>query len=428
MYLLVHSYMSTFKTQLDLAQQARIDLGATALFNGSINLGQNIAVAQQVTLQGVQLVLSGATGGQILAYDAISNQFQPSSTITGSIAGSQIVVGMQVSNDLACSLNFDISAGIYQITTSSGLTGTSITYYNFTATTATTLSGSSQYSRYDILYVTGGTGYNNVYVQQGTPAPIPTIPVQPQGSVLLAIVNVPSGTTCSSPAPQIITVASINAKFVSYQAGQFTNVSDFLDSNYVRPQITQFVNNVSPLILGQSAGTVTFNWASNKTGLSYTLSPSGGTFNRNTFATTLSGLVLTGSSTNTAITYTLSFYDGVNTVTSNSVIDFYDYVYYGTYSSTTLTSAVIQQTFSAITSYNTARLEYYASGNGNYFFFCYPAVFGGVHVYVNGILNNDYQLSTQAVTNIYGYTEMYNVLQFNQVSYGSSIKFSVFPA
>ncbi len=401
-----------YNTLLDLSKQAKIPLNNIAVFDGSMSIGQNFYIT------GVQIDTTNAIQDYSLSYDVLTNSFKASPQGTGSLSGNRVFYGMSVS--AITNLDYYVSSGIYKIADD---------FISFIGDTVTINSGDSTYARFDILYVSGGTSPNDVFVLEGTPSATPVIPtlIDPDNDVAIAILYVPANTTAGSGGPVNTYYTNlINAYQVIYSRGIYTDLSSFLDGNYIRPEIKTFTNSLNELEFGNSANTVTFNWTTNKTGYQYGLVPTGATYNNTTFDSTLvSQNIYSDTTGTTATTFTLTFDDGVTSVIGYSNVSFYNKRYVGVFSGTSISNSEILGLSTKDITYSKDMGLKYLSGGGNYVYICYPARLGETDFFVNGLFTNAFTLTTMNFTNQYGFTELYNIYRTDNVVNSSKMGFEI---
>lgn len=410
--------MANFSTKVDLSERGRIPSGKVAIFDG----GMQVVESFFIETTRINPDPTNASSDDVLSYDGILDQYVPKSLPSFSLSDNRVVFGMDVTNDEDNRLCFNVAAGRYKI---SGST------YNFDAYTACTSSGDASFTRYDLLYVTGGSGSDIVYVLEGTPDASPVIPTEPSDSLVLAIVEIPSGLTSGGTAPNIITTNQIPAKNVGYVRGVYSNVADYLDNNYVYPQIKTLTNDVNELEYGNSASTITLTWELNKKVYTQDETLTSTSLSKQVRNTTLNSQTITGNSSSTAYTYTLEVNDSFNTDSENTSVLFYGNIYYGNFSGTTInTSGTTAPTNEAIglsssQFFKNKNITLNVNGNGNYFWFGYPAIFGDSILYFNGMLNNDFTKYTQTMTNQHNHDESYIFYRTNNVVNGTGMTLTI---
>ncbi len=400
--------MSGYNTKLPLDKQSRIDSGTIANFDGSIGIGEKFYI------NGIQIDVTGSDTDTVLGYDILTNKYRPISGTPGNnnvLGDNRIISGMEVTAISGDNLTFNVNNGIYIISGQS---------YTFSGSNISTNSGDTLYDRYDILYVSGTPNQNIVYISVGTPSSSPVINPVPINSVGVAIIKIPANTTNISGSTSIYPISSIFATQVIYNRGSINNISQFLDANYVYPTINYFDNNkINGTELGDTITGITFNWLTNKSGINNTLTSGG------TFGTSINTFNLTGTSITADTSFNLSFFDGINTANSNSNIKFYNKIYFGNYSGSSITgSSQVIGLNSNINylmtgnTYNKASI----SGNSNYIYICYPSHFGVLDIFVNNNYVNSFISNIISFTNTFGYSENYYILRSNYTQGGTNIK------
>lgn len=398
----------SFLTRLDLSQQSKIPSGSIAELDGSLSLGQKFFIT------GVELILENGFSDYVLAFDPLSNSFKPTPAAYTALSGNRVISGMGLSNNPTNNyLSYTVSEGIYTINGN---------YYNFTGDNFVINAGDPTYDRFDVVYVTGGTLSSEVLVLQGIPSITPTIQTPPLDAVILNILEVKAGaTTGGTVTPN--SLFTINASQILYNRGSYTILSDFLDSNYINPKIDSFENSLQVLQYGQTGTSITFNWSVNKSGKNFNLSPTGGTYNNNTFNFTLNGQIITGNTSNSSHTFTLVFDDGVNNTNKTSNVLFYNKFYYGTSNLTGLTSTNIQnlqyKEFATSSKFSKTNI----SGGSKYIYFAIPTRFNKPTFLINGILFNDFIENTISFTNEYGFTENYHLFRTTNLIHSDDFVF-----
>lgn len=395
-------------TKLDLSQQSKIPLNQIAELDGSISLGQKFFIT------GVELILENGFSDYVLAFDPLTNSFKPTPAAYTALSGNRVISGMGITtNPTGNYLSYAVSNGIYTINGN---------YYNFTGDSFTISAGDPTYDRFDVVYVTGGTEYNQIVVLEGIPAITPIIQTPPTDSVVLNILEVKAGATTAGTV-NISSLYTLNANQIYYSRGSYSILSDFLDANYINPKIESFTNNINVLQFGQTGSSITFEWSVNKTGKIFNLSPTGGTYDNSTFNFTLNGQFITGNTSNSSTTFTLVFDDGVSTTNKTTNVVFYNKFYFGTSSLTGLTSTNIQnleyKEFINSSKFNQTNI----SGGSKYIYFAIPTRFSKPTFLVNGILFNDFVESVVSFTNEYGFTEDYYLFRTTNLVHSDNFVF-----
>lgn len=216
----------------------------------------------------------------------------------------------------------------------------------------------------------------------------------------------------------------VNASTIVYNKGIYTNIQSYLDGNYVFPVINSFTNDINILQYGQSASTINFTWNSNKTGYQYQLNPTGGTYSSTTQSFSINNQNITGNTSNSAVTYTLTFNDGISSTNKTTNIYFYNKRYYGTNSATTLSNNDILNLNNNEFDYNISQFSLKnISGGSNYIYFCYPTREGLINMFVNGMYSNDFNITTQIFTNQFSFSESYYIIRTTNKIYSDNMYF-----
>lgn len=391
-------------TKTDLAEQSKIPSGRIANLDGGISLGEFFSI------QGIEIDSSPSTvqPDYVLQYNGIQNKYQPAPPIS-SLVGfeNRILSGMAISATPSTTC-FYINPGTYS---------TNSIAYDFSGNTFCVSSGHSAYTRYDLVYITGGTGSSSsvITVIEGVSSANPIIPTTPSGGTIISYIKVGLNETESS-GMTIIQPSVIYAYNVYYKRGVYNNLSEYLDGNYVNPEIKTFNNDINVLQYGDTATTITFNWETNKKGYQYSLTPTGATYNPNIYSAVFNNINLTGNTGSSSTTYTLVFNDGIFTDTLTTQINFFNKLYYGNFNSSAITTNndIINLSNNVFITGNTKE-NFYITGNSEYMYFCYPERFGNLNVFVNGLYSNDFVENTFSFTNPFGFTENYKILRTNYI-------------
>lgn len=398
-----------FSTLLDLTRQAKIGLGETASFDGSLVIGENFFIGS------TKIDLTDASSGQLLKYNGITDTFEPENETNTSVSNTRVISGLLVSQNTGNTLTFDVSSGVFSV---------SGTLYSYTGGSVTISSGDSSFDRYDLIYIDSG---NTASVKEGTPALTPIIPTLGDDEVGLGVVFIESGSTT----PTLSLLTFFPAKNVSYERGVYNNVADYLDNNYVFPKILSITNDVNELEYGQSGSTINVTWETNKRFYTQSELTTSTSLNKTLRTYTFTGQTITGNSSSTAYTYTLTINDSFNTDVESTDIKFYGRIYYGMFSGTTIvTTGSTDATNEALGLINNEffrqkQLTIPVNGDGNYFWAGYPAIFGEPVIYINGLLNNDITLFNKVMTNQFNHDENYIFFRTNNIINASGLTITI---
>lgn len=179
-------------------------------------------------------------------------------------------------------------------------------------------------------------------------------------------------------------------------------------------QITSFVNNKNDLENGTVVTSTILNWAVSEALTSESLDNGVGA------VSPASLRAYTHTSTySTNRTYTLTVGNGSETDTATTAIRFLNSNYYGVSASTTLNSlAVNSLSHNLATSRTQTRT---IAATAQYIYIAYPASYGAATFTINGLVNNDWTLSTQNHTNSSGAVVSYRVYRTNNLLTGTYI-------
>ena len=180
---------------------------------------------------------------------------------------------------------------------------------------------------------------------------------------------------------------------------------------YDAPTITSFTNNKNSVENGSTVTSTQLDWTISGTITSQSINNSVGSLATGLRTTTHS------SSYSTNRTYTLTISDGTTTTTKNTTITFLNSNYYGVSANTSLTSGQVNALSNALASSKTQTRTITATDQ--YIYIAYPSAYGAATFTVNGLLNNDWTLSTQSHTNASGATVSYNVYRTNNLLTGT---------
>jgi len=178
-----------------------------------------------------------------------------------------------------------------------------------------------------------------------------------------------------------------------------------IKKRYSPPVILSFTNNTGTMYAGQTVTGLTTAW---------TLGGAPITSQTHTDCTPALGdrsHVFTGLSLTNDKYYTLAITDGKTPSSANTWVYFMISKYYGT----SVNSAPTESNIKAGTnSWQYQNVSYRAlaateiTGEGKYIYYAYPASWGSVQIWVNGLQNN-WSKTTVSVTNAYGNTQNYYV-------------------
>lgn len=390
----------SFNTKLDLSKQARIDSGNIFTPSGSISIGEDFFI------KNVQIYIDNITSNQTLVYNPILSRLEPA-TINSNLDGYKILTGINVTQNTTDKTCLDITSGIFL---NNG------TAYNYTGTTGTTClsTGDSSFNRYDILYISGTTGATVDFIE-GTASSNPIIPTLPDLSVLVAIIEVPSGHTSggSTNLNIISSSLSISASDVSFTRGNILNVAQALDFNYIYPNVLTFTQNLNEIEYGDSASTITLDWERNKVVQSQDLLGIVDSLTPSQNSVTLTGQTITADTSTSGYTYTLEINDGISSSTKIVKVPFFNKIYNGLFSSDTITSSAITTNLSGVSENNIDINDYeiFVTGNSQYFYLIFPERYGDKPLFLNEKAYNDYTSYTQSFENSFGFSETYRVLR-----------------
>lgn len=176
--------------------------------------------------------------------------------------------------------------------------------------------------------------------------------------------------------------------------------------------ITSFTNNKNSLENGTVVTSTLLSWTTSATPTSLSLDNGIGSI-----SAALTNYTHTDTySTNR--TYVLTASDGMATPTASTSITFFNSNYYGVNSSTTLNDSQINALTQSLASNGIFTINHLVS-SAQYIYVAYPASYGPAFFLVNGLLNNDWNLSVQSHTNASGASVSYNVYRTNNLLTGT---------
>ena len=187
---------------------------------------------------------------------------------------------------------------------------------------------------------------------------------------------------------------------------------------YIPISISNFTNNINNVELGNTITSITFNYTLNKIPNSLSINNNIGNLILNSNSTTK-----TVNITN-SITYVLTAYDGRNTITANTSINFYNKIYYGTNQNNILNNSQILSLQNNILTPNKNR-TINIDGEGKYIYYCYPASMGNAVFTINGLLSTAWTKTTINVTNTFGNVTSYYVYVTNTIQNGTGISITI---
>jgi galactitol-specific phosphotransferase system IIB component len=207
---------------------------------------------------------------------------------------------------------------------------------------------------------------------------------------------------------------------------QFTTVSsdfqivDNVLELYRAIAINHFYNSVNTVEIGTTITSVDLIWSSNKTPTTISLTGDGTT----SLLLTATGQNITGLSLTSTATWNLTMSDGINEASAYTTVNFEPLAYWGVSSLTALDNAEVLALASSDFSYGTSlsNVVYDCTG-GAYPYYVYPASFGLLsNVTVGGLSFSDYETTVLSLTNTQGFTQSYNVVRFNGLQTGNSLR------
>lgn len=187
---------------------------------------------------------------------------------------------------------------------------------------------------------------------------------------------------------------------------------------YIPLAINSFTNNVNNVENGSTVNSITFSYSLNK-------QPNTLSINNNIGSLTIPSISTTKTvNLNSSITYTLTAFDGRNTVTANTSVNFYNRVYFGTSTTNTLNNSQIlalQNSILTPTKNRTISID----GGGKYICYCYDATLGDATFTINGLLSTAFTKTTLNVTNAFGIVTSYFIYISNTIQNGTGISITI---
>jgi len=179
---------------------------------------------------------------------------------------------------------------------------------------------------------------------------------------------------------------------------------DLLDLLYVDTSITTFTGG-GTYEIGASVSSITFGWTVNKILASQSINQGVGTISPATLRTKTytPSPAITGN-----ITFTLTVSDGTTSDTATTALAFQNKAYWGTSAVNVDDSADILALAGSAFATAVDKTVSGAGGDGNYWYYCYPASFGDATFYVGGF-QTVFSRTTVSFTNASGYTVDYYV-------------------
>ena len=233
--------------------------------------------------------------------------------------------------------------------------------------------------------------------------------------------------------------AELGAEDIEYNNGEFTTVAEALDSLlYVAPQITSF-NGGGTYEAGTIVTNINLTWAYNKVIARQSLNQGIGELAPDIRTYALSELTW-GSNLNfdvpstTSYGITLDAWDDHETRATRTIsVSFQLRKWAGSSSKTTLdNSDILALQFSGLSTSRSGNYTLDCSG-GQYMYFVIPRRYcinsetqeDLTTFTIGGLVNSDFSITVQTVTNSLGFEETYNIYKSNNIQYGSSISVRV---
>jgi len=193
--------LDNYFTKPDYSRQLKQYSGTSAIFSGTTN------ILQAFYVKSVEIDTVGAVLGDALLYDAGNNKFRPGQP--GGFSGSVITNGFNLS--YVSGLTYRVSPGSYRFNN---------TIYAYTGQDFNIIQGQSGGSRFDLVFISGGTV--SISVRTGTTTTNPTVPNLQVGELEVGIISVPVGFTGGTGSTIIQT--SGESVFVYYNNGAGTGI------------------------------------------------------------------------------------------------------------------------------------------------------------------------------------------------------------
>lgn len=186
---------------------------------------------------------------------------------------------------------------------------------------------------------------------------------------------------------------------------------------YIPISVDSFTNNIGVAEKGSTISTINFNFSTNKEALSLSIDNGIGIVNGNSFAKN-------GLSISSNTTFTISATDEKKTATKTSSIRFDNRMFYGSSSKTSFTNADILALQNSVL-VNSKNRTLSLNGNSEYPVIAFEASLGTPTFIMAGLVNTDWIITQQNVTNASGYTTLYNVCRMNTIQNSSSISITI---
>jgi hypothetical protein len=191
--------LDNYFTKPDYSRQLKQYSGTSAIFSGTTN------ILQAFYVKSVEIDTAGAVLSDALLFDGI--KFRPGQP--GGFSGSVITNGFNLS--YVSGLTYRVSPGSYRFNN---------TIYAYTGQDFDIIKGQSGGSRFDLVFISGGTV--NISVRTGTTTTNPTVPNLQVGELEVGIISVPVGFTGGTGSTIIQT--SGESVFVYYNNGAGTGI------------------------------------------------------------------------------------------------------------------------------------------------------------------------------------------------------------
>lgn len=217
-----------------------------------------------------------------------------------------------------------------------------------------------------------------------------------------------------------------DASNVTYNNGTYTTVQEALDSLlYVPLSVSSFsmklgddtYNGNAIVEMGrrfESATTLTWSYNKPISSITSQVITCGGT------PSTANGLTHSYNSPITSNTsFTITGSDGKKSASRTINITYYNKIYYGVSSSTTYDSSLFIQ-MTGVLSNNVSRTINVNAGEGEYVYYIFPSRLSGSPIFsVGGFVGGFSKVATYSFSNIYGYTENYDIYRSANTNLGN---------
>ena len=209
-------------------------------------------------------------------------------------------------------------------------------------------------------------------------------------------------------------LAHLDAANISYINLEYTTntVADALNILLYITPVVNLSNNIGTVELGTIISNLTLTWTLNKSVISQSINNGIGSISTALRTLSLSSLNITSDTT-----YTITVNDGKNSVNSSSSILFRNRRFWGTSSTATPDSNLINLINYELSGTRSQTRTF--NPNNEYIYFGWPSRFGTPTFIVGGLTNSAWEKTTISYTNSKGYTENYDIYRSTFLQNGS---------